>query len=152
MFIEWRYYEALQWFLANDFETHAHQQAFIEALNHFYLKEAGLWHFAYDSQGFDWIDADNDKQSIISFVRRGKKPADDLLVIINFDPASYETFRMGVPREGDWKLVFNTDDPHTAAAATKPSRWHPASPLPGTGARTRSRSPCPAWAASSTSA
>ncbi len=111
MFIEWRYYEALQWFLANDFETHAHQQAFIEALNHFYLKEAGLWHFAYESQGFDWIDADNDKQSIISFVRRGKKPADDLLVIINFDPASYETFRMGVPREGDWKLVFNTDDP-----------------------------------------
>ena len=70
-----------------------------------------MWHFAYESQGFDWIDADNAKQSIISFVRRGKKPTDDLVVIINFDPASYETFRMGVPREGDWKLVFNTDDP-----------------------------------------
>ncbi len=132
MYIEWRYYEALQWFLVDEYETHAHQLAFTEALNHLYLKEAGLWHFAYDSQGFEWIDADNDKQSIISFVRRGKKPSDDLLVIINFDPASYETFRMGVPREGDWKLVFDTDRqefggsgyPVVDLASSQPEPWN----------------------------
>ena len=110
MYIEWRYYEALQWFLVDEYDTHAHQLAFTEALNHLYLKEAGLWHFAYDSQGFEWIDADNDKQSIISFVRRGKKPSDDLLVIINFDPASYETFRTWashVKATGSW--CSNTD-------------------------------------------
>ena len=132
MFIEWRYYESLQWFLANDYETHAHQLAFTRAVNHLYLKESALWQFAYESQGFEWIDADNANQSIISFVRRGKKPADDLVVIINFDPASYATFRMGVPSEGDWKLVFNSDDPdfggagdlHRDLASSESEAWN----------------------------
>lgn len=132
MYIEWRYYEALQWFLAKDFEAHAKQQSFIEALNHFYLDEPAMWENAYDADGFEWIDANNDKQSIISFVRHGKKEKDDLVVIINFDPASYETFRMGVPREGDWKLVFNSDSPAFGGsgdlgvdvASSQPAAWN----------------------------
>ena len=132
MYIEWRYYEALQWFLAKDFEVHANQQSFIKALNHFYLDEPAMWENAYDADGFEWIDANNDKQSIISFVRHGKKEKDDLVVIINFDPASYETFRMGVPREGDWKLVFNSDSPAFGGsgdlgvdvASSQPAAWN----------------------------
>lgn len=131
--IEWRYYESIEWFLAKDFDaTHGAQQRFIEALNHFYTKQRGLWQNAYTEQGFEWIDANNSEQSIVSFVRHGDKPADDLLILINFDPASYETYRVGTPREGDWELVFNTDDPTFGGsgfpvvdmASSKPEPWN----------------------------
>ena len=131
--IEWRYYESIEWFLAKDFDaTHGAQQRFIEALNHFYTKQRGLWQNAYTEQGFEWIDADNSEQSIVSFVRHGDKPADDLLILINFDPASYETYRVGTPREGDWELVFNTDEPTFGGsgfpvvdmASSEPEPWN----------------------------
>lgn len=131
--IEWRYYESIEWFLAKDFDaTHGAQQRFIEALNHFYTKQRGLWQNAYTEQGFEWIDANNSEQSIVSFVRHGDKPADDLLILINFDPASYETYRVGTPREGDWELVFNTDEPTFGGsgfpvvdmASSKPGPWN----------------------------
>lgn len=131
--IEWRYYESIEWFLAKDFDaTHGAQQRFIEALNHFYAKQRGLWQNAYTEQGFEWIDANNSEQSIVSFVRHGDKPADDLLILINFDPASYETYRVGTPREGDWELVFNTDAPTFGGsgfpvvdmASSKPEPWN----------------------------
>lgn len=131
--IEWRYYESIEWFLAKDFDaTHGAQQRFIEALNHFYTKQRGLWQNAYTEQGFEWIDANNSEQSIVSFVRHGDKPADDLLILINFDPASCETYRVGTPREGDWELVFNTDEPTFGGsgfpvvdmASSEPEPWN----------------------------
>ena len=131
-YIEWRYYESIQWFLTQDFEQHAAQQRFVKALNHLYTERPALWQRGYDEDGFSWIDADNNEQSIVSFVRHGDKPADDLLILINFDPASYETFRVGTPREGDWELVFNTDDPefggsgftHVDMASSQPYPWN----------------------------
>ena len=131
--IEWRYYESIEWFLASDFDaTHGAQQRFIEALNHLYTNQKALWENAYDESGFEWIDADNSEQSILTFVRHGDKPANDLLILINFDPASYETYRVGVPREGDWELVFTSDDPNFGGsgypkvemASSKPESWN----------------------------
>lgn len=110
-FIEWRYYESIQWFLTEQYETHAHHQAFIKALNHLYTAEPALYERSYTDDGFTWIDADNSKQSIVSFVRQGENVDDDLAILINFDPASYDTYRIGVPREGDWQVIFDSDRP-----------------------------------------
>ena len=44
-------------------------------------------------------------------VRQGEVIDDDLVILINFDPASYESFRVGVPREGDWEVIFDSDRP-----------------------------------------
>lgn len=110
-FIEWRYYESIQWFLTEEYETHRHHQAFIKALNHLYTAEPALYERGYTDDGFTWIDADNSKQSIVSFVRQGEDVDDDLVILINFDPASYESFRVGVPREGDWEVIFDSDRP-----------------------------------------
>ena len=110
-FIEWRYYESIQWFLTEQYETHRHHQAFIKALNHLYTAEPALYERGYTDDGFTWIDADNSKQSIVSFVRQGEDIDDDLVILINFDPASYESFRVGVPREGDWEVIFDSDRP-----------------------------------------
>ena len=116
-FIEWRYYESIQWFLTEEYETHRHHQAFIKALNHLYTAEPALYERGYTDDGFTWIDADNSKQSIVSFVRQGEDVDDDLVILINFDPASYESFRVGVPREGDWESSSIPTVPSLAAAA-----------------------------------
>ena len=108
-FIEWRYYEELQWFLVDKYETHRDFHGYVRELNNFYRQSKALWQKGYAPEGFRWIDADDSEQSIISFVRHGDRPVDDLVVLINFDPATYQEFKVGVPREGDYQEVFNTD-------------------------------------------
>lgn len=109
-FIEWRYYEGIQYFLAEQYDTHRHQQRFIRYLNRFYNEHPTLWQRAFDSDGFEWIDADNADQSIISFIRKGDDPKEDLVILINFDVNAREDFRMGVPEWGVYEEVFNTDN------------------------------------------
>lgn len=108
-FIEWRYYEGIQWFLTDEYDTHRKFQHFVRELNRFFRDNKGLWQHNYDEGGFEWIDADNSEQSIVSYVRHGDRPVDDRVVVINFDPATHEEFRLGVPREGNYVEVFNTD-------------------------------------------
>ena len=110
-FIEWRYYESIEWFMAEDYDAHRKQREFVRALNHLYLQEPALWQRAYGWDGFDWIDADDSAQSLISFVRHGENPDDDLVVLINFDVATHNDFRIGVPREGTYQEIFNSDAP-----------------------------------------
>ena len=108
-FIEWRYYEGIEYFLTEEFETHRRQQAYIAALNATYNEQPALWQRAFDASGFEWIDADNADQSIISFVRHGDNPKDDLVILINMDVNAREDFRMGVPEWCTYGEVFNSD-------------------------------------------
>ena len=109
-YIEWRYYESIQWFLTEQFEPHAKHQRYIEALNNLYLAEPALWRESYDRAGFEWLSADDSEHSIVSFVRRGTEPDEELVVIINFDVNFRPSWRVPVPREGDYVEIFNSDD------------------------------------------
>lgn len=108
-FTEWRYYEQLEWFML-EHEKHRQTQAYIKALNQFYLKEGALWENDHSWDGFQWIDADNSGQSVLIFRRMGKKPEEDLVILINFCPQSYVDYKIGVPEEKTYRLVFNSDD------------------------------------------
>jgi len=107
-FIEWRYYEGLEWHLLN-FEMHAKFKEFVKSLNLLYRKEKALWEIDHSWEGFYWIDCHNTRQSIITFVRKGKTEKDEALVLCNFTPEYYEGFRIGVPREGYYEEIFNSD-------------------------------------------
>ncbi|MCR5082381.1 MAG: 1,4-alpha-glucan branching protein GlgB [Parasporobacterium sp.] len=109
-FIEWRYYESLEWFLPEKFEAHKKHQDFIKAINHFYKDEKALWQKSYTWEGFSWIDADNNEQSILSYIRKGKQAKDDLIVVINFTPTTYTGYYVGIPRSGVYEVIFNSDD------------------------------------------
>lgn len=109
-FIEWRYYESLEWFLTENYETHKKHQEFVREMNKFYLEQKALWENNYSWDGFEWRDADNNEQSIISYVRRGKNEKDDLLCILNFTPTTYEDYCVGVSKDGDYVEIFNSDD------------------------------------------
>ena len=73
-FIEWRYYEELEWFLL-DYPTHAAHKNYVKALNHMYLEQPSLWQESYSQGGHQWLDADNNEQSILLFMRKGHSSA-----------------------------------------------------------------------------
>ena len=109
-FIEWRYYEGIEYFMTEEFEAHKKHQDFVAALNKFYKEQPALWEKSYVPEGFEWIDANNSNQCVISFVRHGDNPDDDLLIVINYEVNPYEEYRIGVPRAGYWREVFNSDE------------------------------------------
>ena len=122
-FIEWRDYEELEWFLLQH-ATHAGVQAFIRALNHIYRAEKALWEIDNSWDGFDWIDADNNEQGILSFVRKAKDGS-AILCVLNFRPESHEGFRLGVPLAGAWQEILSSDDTRFGGSGkTNPRRLH----------------------------
>jgi 1,4-alpha-glucan branching enzyme len=108
-FIEWRYYEGIEYFLAEQYETHAKHREFVKALNKFYNTHPALWQRSYVPEGFDWVEADDADQCVISFARHSDDPKDDLVILLNFEVNPYEEFRLGVPKPGVWEEVFNSD-------------------------------------------
>ncbi|MEF2967227.1 1,4-alpha-glucan branching protein GlgB [Paenibacillus sp. M1] len=109
-FIEWRDQAELDWFLL-EYDSHRAMQEYTAALNHLYLREPALWELDHSFEGYEWINADDAGQSVIGYLRKGKKVKDTLLVIINFQPVTRENYRMGVPKPGDYEEIFSSDHP-----------------------------------------
>lgn len=109
-FVEWREYEQLQWHVLDEYHTHRETQHFFRELNKLYKSEPALWALDYDHRGFRWIDADNDQQSVLSFVRNSENPEDTLVIICNFTPMVYHDYLIGVPHAGTYREIFNSDN------------------------------------------
>jgi 1,4-alpha-glucan branching enzyme len=92
-----------------DYQRHAEVQKWVKALNQIYRAEPTLYELDCHPTGFEWIDASDALQSVISFMRRGKSTDDILLVICNFTPTPHSKYRLGVPRGGFWKELLNSD-------------------------------------------
>ena len=107
-FIEWRDYEALEWFLLQ-YDTHAGVQRFVRELNHLYKNEKALWDDDHSWDGFQWLDADNAEQGILSFLRKSRD-GETILVLLNFRPESREGWRAGVPLPGRWREILSSDE------------------------------------------
>ena len=107
-FIEWRWYEELEWFMLG-YEAHEKHRRFNAALGNLYLQERALWEKACVSDGFRWLDADDADHAVLSFLRSGKRPADDLIVLLNFCPEVEDGYRVGVPSRGTYEEIFNSD-------------------------------------------
>ena len=107
-FDEWKDLEQLDWELL-EFEKHAQARQFVKELNQFYLQEELLWKYDHSQGCFSWIDANNNQQSIISFLRQQSDGQDFLIVVCNFTPEYYETFELGVPVLCEYKEVLNSD-------------------------------------------
>ena len=104
---EWNHDTSLDWHLL-DIDYHQAQQSLCRDLNQLYQDEAAL-HYDHSYQGFEWISYDDKGNSILSFIRRAKDSDEKLVVLINFTPNPHNEYRVGVPDEGEYQLVFNTD-------------------------------------------
>ncbi len=106
-FIEWRFDEQLEWKLL-DFDMHKKFQSLVKDLNKFYLENKAFWQIDDSWDGFSWInDKDNDN-SVISYLRKGKKKGDEIIVIVNFTPVKRGKYQLGVPAAGEYEVVMDT--------------------------------------------
>jgi 1,4-alpha-glucan branching enzyme len=132
-FIEWRYYEQLEWFLVDDYPAHRAHQHFVAQLNRLYREEKALWQQDDSWEGFQWLDADNREQSVLCFVRRGRKPADELVVLLNLHPNAHQGYRIGVPRAGRYQELFNSDRSEYGGSGVVNAEPLPSEPVPWQG-------------------
>ena len=107
-FKEWNYQTELDWGLLT-FEKHKKMQDYVKALNKLYLTTPALYEIDFSYDGFKWIAADDTAQSIVSF-RRIDKSGKEIICVCNFVPVTRENYRIGVPEDGSYKIIFNSDD------------------------------------------
>ncbi len=107
---EWNHDDSLEWNLL-EHPSHAGLKRWVRDLNTLYRGESLLHTMDFNSAGFEWVDCKDFQRSIISFLRRGQNPNDQLLFVCNFTPVVRQNYRVGVPREGYWKEILNSDAP-----------------------------------------
>ena len=108
-FIEWRFYEGLEWDLVDKYETHRKIQNYVKTINQFYKDHPALWKYDFNPKGYQWIDARNADESIFTFVRKTDNKKETLIFICNYTPLVYYSHRIGVPYLGEYEVIFDTD-------------------------------------------
>jgi 1,4-alpha-glucan branching enzyme len=88
---------------------HGKLMEYSKALNKFYCDHKALWQVDFDWNGFQWIDCDDNENSIVSFVRKAEDGSDYVIAVCNFTPESHTGYRIGVPEKGSYREVFNSD-------------------------------------------
>jgi 1,4-alpha-glucan branching enzyme len=105
---EWNETESLDWHLLED-PAHKGVQNLISDLNRIYKKKNSLWEVDGESAGFEWIDANNASENIVSYIRRSPSTGRELICVGNFAPVLRENHQLGLPRKGTYRLLANTD-------------------------------------------
>ncbi|MEI6708927.1 MAG: 1,4-alpha-glucan branching protein GlgB [Methylococcales bacterium] len=124
---EWDFHTSLDWYVL-DYSHHRGVQTLVKDLNQLYKTESALYQHDFDHQGFEWIDCCDVQQSIISY--RRKHGDEELLVILNFTPVVRENYRIGVPKAGHYKEIFNSDSSYydgsnigSGIIVSEPKEW-----------------------------
>ncbi|NOQ37101.1 MAG: 1,4-alpha-glucan branching protein GlgB [Methylococcaceae bacterium] len=103
---EWNFNQSLDWFQL-DYPQHKGIHTLVKDLNKLYSSHPALFQHDFEHEGFEWIDCHDVQQSVISY--RRKNAHEDLIVILNFTPVLREFYRIGVPEEGTYTEIFNSD-------------------------------------------
>ena len=115
-FVEWRPSEELDWMLL-DYESHDNLHKFVRSLNHFYLENKALWQIEDSWDGFTWINANDEDNSVISFIRRGRAKGSEVIVVCNFTPVRRDSYVIGVPSGGEYVIALSSDDKRFGGAS-----------------------------------
>src|SRR6185436_17236756 len=105
---EWSEGRSLDWHLLED-PLHAGLRRFVRDLNALYRRERAFWETDFSYEGFAWVDFHDVEQTVLSFLRRGAESGETLLFAFNFTPITRQRYRIGVPAEGGWRELLNSD-------------------------------------------
>lgn len=106
---EWNHDSELSWELL-EFDKHKGIQSLYRDLNAIYQSVPALHETDHEHTGFQWIDHDNADQSILSLARKSKDGKQIVVAVSNFTPLPRDEFRVGVPENGKYEILLNTDD------------------------------------------
>ncbi len=116
-FIEWDYKKGLDWLLL-DYEMHVLLQDYTRELNKFYKKNSPMWEIDYSWEGFNWLVSDDNDNSVIAFTRTDEK-GDSVVAVCNFTPVLRKDYKIGVPDNDAYEIVFNSDSPKFGGTGEK---------------------------------
>lgn len=105
---EWDHERSLDWHLLQ-YSPHQGIQRWVKDLNHLYRSEKALHQQDFTEAGFEWIDCTDRNQSVLAFLRKSHDPKESLIFICHFTPELRHDYRIGVPFEGSWQEVLNSD-------------------------------------------
>ncbi|HEV3201119.1 MAG TPA: 1,4-alpha-glucan branching protein GlgB [Bryobacteraceae bacterium] len=105
---EWNHDRGIRWELL-EFDVHRKLQSLVRELNRLYRATPALYEVDFHYTGFEWVDFHDWNNSIIAFLRRAADPNDFLLFCCNFTPVTRQGYEFGVPEEGFYEEILNTD-------------------------------------------
>ena len=105
---EWDFQSSLDWNLL-DFKPHQEFQNYFKALNAFYKSYPALFEKQFGHDGFEWISYDDHQNCVISYIRKGHKPEDTIIVSCNLTPTVHNNYKLGIPNKGKLVEIFNSD-------------------------------------------
>ena len=93
-----------------EFDAHVFMQGYVKELNELYKTEPALYELDSSPEGFTWINCNSANTSLLSYVRKGKKESDTLLIICNFTPMEHKAYKLATPSGGRWQEIFSSDN------------------------------------------
>jgi 1,4-alpha-glucan branching enzyme len=105
---EWNHDSSLDWHLSGE-PMRAGLMRWLSDLHRFYRSERALYEVDFSQAGFEWIDCNDINNSTLSFLRKDASGGRYVLVACNFTPLPRYNYRVGVPRDGFWREVLNSD-------------------------------------------
>lgn len=105
---EWNFQQSLEWHLL-DYDVHKGAQTLVKELNKLYRKEPALHKKQFSFDGFEWINHNDHENSVISYMRKSDDEKDLVIIVCNLTPIPRENYRIGVPKSGKLKELFNSD-------------------------------------------
>jgi 1,4-alpha-glucan branching enzyme len=105
---EWSEARTIEWYELQH-ESHQKLHHYVRDLVHLYKSEPALWQVDGIWEGFQWLEANDNENSIISFIRRAKDWNDMIVVVCSFTPVPRHNYRVPAPRGGYYREIFNSD-------------------------------------------
>ncbi len=105
---EWNHDVSLDWHLLSD-PMHKGVQDLVRDLNHAYCRVPALHELDCESDGFGWLVSDDRDNSVLAFARFNRDRRSIVIVVSNFTPLVRAEFKIGAPRGGYWREIFNSD-------------------------------------------
>ncbi len=81
----------------------------VQALNALYKAHPALYELQFDPKGFEWVELNKRDEAVMAFKRKGNKPAEDVLVVLNLTPVPRHDYPIHVFGKKVWKEIFNSD-------------------------------------------
>lgn len=103
---EWNFSSSLDWHLTQ-YKDHKGIQHTLASLNKMYKKHPAFYKHNYTQKGFEWIDFNDNRNSVVSFVRKSEENI--ILAVFNFTPEPKYNYRIGSYLPGKWQLLLNSD-------------------------------------------
>ena len=105
--LEWRYDDQLEWNVL-EIDKHKRLHQYVKDLNHFYMENKALWELDTSWDGLRWVNEADSENSVLSYIRRGRHAADNVVVVANFTPVERPIYKIGVPLAGEYEVVFHS--------------------------------------------